>query len=128
MVSDDPLVHRVETMWRAYLDDGLEAYLALCDDDCDFVPHAGGGRVLHGPDELRAFYAERPNERLEATVYSIERHGDAVLITGALRIMRRGSLTESQLAWVYHFSDGRLRTAVSYPSRTDALRALAVAA
>jgi len=128
VVSDDPLVGQVEALWTAYVNDGLEAFLALVDDDCEFVPHAGEGRVFHGPAELRAFYEERADERREPTLYTIERYDEAVVVTGALRLMRRGALTESQLAWVYQFRDGRLRTAVSYPSRVDALRALAVPA
>lgn len=128
MVSSDPLVSQVEALWATYVNEGLEAFLALIDEECDFSPHASGGQVFRGPDELRSFYAGRADERREPTLYTIERYDDAVLVTGALRMMRRGALTESQLAWVFHFHDGRLRSAVSYGSRADALRALAVPA
>jgi len=43
-------------------------------------------------------------------------------------VVRRGRLTESQLAWVYQFREGRLRSGVSYPTRGEALRAVTVAA
>ena len=117
-------------MWSAYAAKGLEAFLAYCDDDVEWLPHGAGGRVLHGSDELRAFFAtqEAKGERREPTIYTVEELGDTVLLTGALRIVRRGQLTESQLAWVYQFRDGRLRSATSYPTRADALRAVAVAA
>ncbi len=117
-------------MYDAYMTRGLEAFLQWLDDDVELRPHTGGGRVLRGPDEVRAFYAERARlgERMESTVYDIEAHGDCVVLTGALRITRRGRLTESQLAWVYAFRDGRLRSATSYATRADALRAVAVPA
>ena len=117
-------------MWMAYSAAGLEALLAHCDDDVEWSPHGAGGRVLHGSDELRAFFAEHAalGERREPTIYTIEQHGEMVLLTGALRIVRRGQLTESQLAWIYHFRDGRLRSATSYATRAEALRAAAVVA
>lgn len=117
-------------MWRAYSSAGLEAFLAYCEDDVDWTPHGAGGRVLHGSDELRAFFAQqrRLGERREPTIYAIEQLGETVLLTGALRLVRRGQLTESQLAWVYQFHDGRLRSAASYATRAEALRAVTVAA
>jgi ketosteroid isomerase-like protein len=129
-VSVDGLARQVETMWMAYSAAGLEAFLAHCDDDVEWSPHGADGRVLHGSDELRAFFAETSaaGERREPTIYTIEQHGDMVLLTGALRIVRRGQLTESQLAWIHQFRDGRLRSATSYATRAEALRAVAVVA
>ena len=117
-------------MYAAYTTGGLEAFLEWIDDDVELRPHLGGGRVLRGPDELRAFHAERARlgERIESTIYEVEAFGDCVVLTGALRVTRRGRLTESQLAWVYTFRDGRLRSATSYATRADALRAVAVPA
>lgn len=117
-------------MWHSYTSDGLDAFLAHCGDDVEWVPHGAGGRVLHGSEELRAFYAASAalGERREPTIYSVEEFGENVLLTGALRVVRRGQLTESQLAWIYHFRDGRLRSATSYATRAEALRAVTVAA
>jgi ketosteroid isomerase-like protein len=114
-------------MWLAYSAAGLDALLAHCDDDVEWSPHGAGSRILHGSDELRAYFAQQ-GERRELTIYAIEQLGETVLLTGALRIVRRGQLTESQLAWIYQFRDGRLRTVVSYPTRAEALRAVTVAA
>ena len=116
-------------MWRSYAAGGLDALLEHCEADVEWMPH-GAGRMLHGSDELRAFFAEQAalGERREVTVYEIEGMGDTVLMTGALRVVRRGRLTESQLAWVYQFREGRLRSGVSYPTRGEALRAVTVAA
>lgn len=117
-------------MLKAYVADGVEGLLAYCDDDVDWNPHGSGERVLHGSAELRAFFAEQAaaGERRELTVYAIEPMGEAVLITGALRRLRQGRLTESQVAWVWRFCDGRLRSVMCYPTRAAALRAVTVAA
>ena len=117
-------------MLKAYSVDGVDGLLGFCDDDVDWVPHGAGDRVLHGSEELREFFAEQTalGERRELTVYAIEPVDDAVLITGALRRLRQGRLTESQVAWVCRFGDGRLRSVVSYPTRAAALRAVTVAA
>jgi ketosteroid isomerase-like protein len=121
---------QVEAMWMSYSAAGLDAFLEHCDDDVEWSPHGAGGRALQGSDELRTFFAtqEALGERREPTIYAIEEFGDTVVLTGALRIVRRGQLTESQLAWVYQFRDGRLRSATSYATRADALRAVAIAA
>jgi ketosteroid isomerase-like protein len=86
--------------------------------------------VLHGSAELRAFFEalEARGERMEPTVYEVEEFGDTVVLTGALRIVRRGQLTEAQLAWVHQFHDGRLRAVTAYATRAEALRAVAVVA
>ena len=127
-MAEDGLAHRVEAMWSAYSGGGLDAFLAQCDADVEWRPHGAGDRVLHGSDELRAFFARQHalGERREPTIYAIEQHGETVLLTGALRIVRRGQLIESQLAWVYRFADGRLCSATSYATRAEALRAVAV--
>ena len=129
MVADD-LVAQVQTVWEAYARGGIDAVLEIVDDDVEWQPHQAGGRVLHGSEEVRAFYAgrETAGERMEPTVYDLQRYGDCVVMTGALRVLSHGRLTESQLAWVYTFSDGRLRSAAAYPTRAQALRAVAVAA
>jgi ketosteroid isomerase-like protein len=129
-VVADELVAQVQGIWDAYARGGLEGMLAVAHDDVEWSPHHAAGRVLHGSDEMRAFYAERADAgvRIEPTVYELERVGDAVVMTGSLRVLSRGRLTESQLAWVYTFSDGRLRSATAYPTRAEALRAVAVAA
>jgi ketosteroid isomerase-like protein len=129
-VVDHGLAQQVEAIFKAYVAGGVEAVLSLCDDDVEWAPHGAGDRILHGSAELRAFFAEQAalGERRELTVYAIEPMGDAVLITGALRRLRQGRLTESQVAWVCRFCDGRLRSAVSYPTRAAALRAVTVAA
>jgi len=127
MESLDP-VAQVRELWRAWAGGGVEALLAHVDDDAEWAPHAEG-RVLRGAEELRAFWADvaARGERREATLYRLERHGDAVVASGALRVVRDGHLTESQLAWVHAFVGGRLRSTAAYDTRAEALRAAASA-
>jgi ketosteroid isomerase-like protein len=126
----DVRVALAQDVWEAFVDGGVEAMLARTGDDVEWIPYAAAGRVLHGSDELRAYYADlaRRGERHEPTLYEFEAHGDAVLMTGALRVVRRGQLTESQLAWVYTFEGERLVSAAGYASRTEALRSIAALA
>jgi len=125
MESLDP-VAQVRDLWDAWAVGGLEALLSHVDDDAEWEPYATG-RVLRGSDELRAFWADvvARGERREPTLYRVERHGDVVISTGALRIVREGHLTESQLAWVHVFAGGRLRSTTAYDTRAEALRAAA---
>src|SRR4051794_23669212 len=82
-------------MWMSYSAAGLDAFLEHCDDDVEWSPHGAGGRALQGADELRTFFAtqEALGERREPTIYAIEEFGDTVVLTGALRIVRRGRWT-----------------------------------
>jgi ketosteroid isomerase-like protein len=124
MRPSDPVV-QVRQMWDSWARGGVEAMLAYVDADVDWTPHSARGRVLHGSDELRAYWTEVAlrGERHEPTLYGIERHGDSVVATGALRVVGNGRLTETQLAWVMDFDDGRLRSATAYSTRAEALRA-----
>ena len=127
MSEADGRVTAVRTIWQSYLDGGVDAMLAAAGDDVDWQPYSAHGEVFHGSAELRGYYAgiaER-GERHEPTVYEVEAHGDAVLLTGALRVVRSGRLTESQLAWVYTFEGERLVSATGFGSRAEALRSIA---
>ena len=126
----DGRVTLVESIWEAFNEGGVDAMLRYVDDDVDWLPYAAGGRVLHGSEELRAFYAEAAvrGERHEPTLYEIEVRGDAVVLTGALRVVGHGQLTESQLAWVYTFSGERLVSAAGFASRAEALRSISALA
>ena len=124
----DP-VDAVRAMFEAFTEGNLEGVFTVTDDETEFWPHAAGGRVFRGRDEIAAYVSELAGrgERHEATLYGIERHGDVILVSGALRVSGPGHLTESQLIWSYRFEDGRLRRACGHPSRAAALEALALA-
>jgi ketosteroid isomerase-like protein len=124
MQSSDPVV-QVREMWDSWSRGGVDAMLAYVDEDVEWTPHAARGRVLHGSSELRDYWTEVSlrGERHEPTLYGIERHGDCIVATGSLRVVGNGRLTETQLAWVLVFDDGRLRTATAYATRAEALLA-----
>ena len=124
----DP-VDAVRSLIDAYEHGDVDGFLAVAGEETEFLPHAGRGRVLRGPEQLADYLAELAGrgERHEITIYGIERFGDVVLVSGALRISGPGHLTESQLIWSYAFEDGRLRRAAGHPSRAAAMEALALA-
>jgi ketosteroid isomerase-like protein len=97
------------------LDDGLEAaverLLSHAHTEVEFVPYVGNGRVLRGPDEIRAFFREQAASGTDLTLWpaSFEERGDDVIVNGSLRVTRpSGGFAESQLSWTYHFRDGLL--------------------
>jgi ketosteroid isomerase-like protein len=114
--ADSPNVRIVKGAFEALDESGLEAaiehLLNHAYADVEFHPYVGAGRVLRGPDEVRAFY----RGQIEAgTVYtarpsSIEECGDEVVVNGSLRVLRStGGFAESQITWTYRFRDGRLQ-------------------
>jgi ketosteroid isomerase-like protein len=113
--ADSPNVRIVKAAFDALDESGLEAaiehLLTHADADVEFSPYAAGGRILRGPDEVRAFYR---GELADGTVYmarpsSIEESGDEVVVNGSLRVLQpTGGFAESQIRWTYRFRDGRL--------------------
>jgi ketosteroid isomerase-like protein len=114
--ADSPNVRIVKGACEVLDVSGLEAavehLLSHAHADVEFRPYAGAGRVLHGADEVRAFYR---GETESGTVYlarttSIDESGDEVLVNGSLRMLRpTGGFAESQVTWTYRFRNGRLQ-------------------
>jgi ketosteroid isomerase-like protein len=110
----------VKGLWRVYEegghDAGVEAMLASCHEDAEFRFYAAEGRVLHGGDELRAFYEEKraAGASVAASPHDFREEGDVVEVTGWVRVEREsGSLADAQVRWIYTFRDGRIE-AVDY--------------
>jgi ketosteroid isomerase-like protein len=116
----DPRVRQIKRLWAAYEGGGVEALRDLVDEDVTWLPYGAGGQTLHGFEELRGYLTGR-QDRVEAETYSFESHGDAVLVTGHLRLRAGVSLTDTQLYWIYHFHDERL---VRFEAHTDRQAAL----
>jgi ketosteroid isomerase-like protein len=87
----------------------------------EFCPYVGAGKVLRGPDEVRAFYRGQLEAGMAFTVRPStfeERGDDVVLVNGSLRVVRpSGGFAESQLSWTYRFRDGRLQEVRGGPRR-----------
>jgi hypothetical protein len=117
----------VRRLWDEIGASGLEGAIALTEPDVEWVPHRAEGRVLRS-DELLALLSELDGGRkvVEATPYSIEQHGDAVLASGSFRLEGANGISEFQIHWLYEFADRRLLRASSYANRSDALQAAGV--
>jgi ketosteroid isomerase-like protein len=122
--ADSPNVLVVKETFEVLCEGGLEAaiehLLRHSHDDVEFVPYVGGGLVLRGRDEVRAYYRGQIEAGTEMTARpsTIEECGDEVVVNGSLRVQRStGGFAESQLSWTYRFRDGRITEARSGPRR-----------
>jgi anti-sigma B factor antagonist len=120
-------VDTVRELWTRFERDGIDAALGLVDEDVVYLLQLGGGRVLHGSDEVRALFAEveREGVTLDARLDALESRGDAVVASGTVRIQRPDGLREGQYHWVFHFAGGRLHRLSVYSARDEALASLA---
>jgi ketosteroid isomerase-like protein len=120
--ADSPNVRIVKGAFEALDEVGLEAavehLLSHAHADVEVSPYAAAGRVLRGPDEVRAFYRGQTEA---GTVYlartsSFEERGDDVVVNGSLRVLQvTGGFAESQISWTYRFRDGRIQDVRSGP-------------
>lgn len=102
------------------LEAALERLLSRAHADLEFHPYLAEGRVLHGADEIRAFFREQLAAGTGLTVRpsSFAEEGEEVIVNGSLRVARAtGGLAESQLSWTYRFRDGLLQEARWGPRR-----------
>ena len=122
--ADSPNVRVVKDTFEVLGEGGLEAavehLLRHSHDDVEIAPYLAEGRVLRGPDEVRAFYRGQLESGtvLMARSSTIEEYGDEVVVNGSLRVLRpSGGFAESQISWTYRFRDGRLQEARGGPRR-----------
>jgi ketosteroid isomerase-like protein len=122
--ADSPNVQVVKDAFEVLDGGGLEAaiehLLRHSHDDVEFAPYVGGGMVLRGRDEVRAFYRGQleAGTVMTARLTSIEECGDEVFANGSLRVLRStGGFAESQISWTYRFRDGVLQEARGGPRR-----------
>jgi ketosteroid isomerase-like protein len=109
-----------EVLDESGLEAAIEHLLSHSHDDVEFAPYVGGGLVLRGPDEVRAFYRDQTESGtvLTARPSTIEECGDEVVVNGSLRVLRpTGGFAESQISWTYRFRDGRVQEARGGPRR-----------
>lgn len=121
--TTDPRVRHIKRLWTAYQSGGVEGIRDLVDEMVIWLPYGAGGETLRGFDELADYLTGR-EDRVEAETYSYELHGDAVLVTGHLRLRAGVSLTDTQLYWIYHFRAERLVRFEAYTDRRAALDSL----
>ena len=120
---DSPNMLLVKEAFRASQESGLvagmETLLSRAHESTEFRPYVASGRVLRGPDEVRAFFSEQAaaGSTLSARPATFEEDGDEVIVTGSLRVVRpAGGFSETQMKWIYRFRDGRLDEATWSPA------------
>ncbi|HEV2812242.1 MAG TPA: nuclear transport factor 2 family protein [Solirubrobacteraceae bacterium] len=122
-------VEHVHALWSALESGGPLAALELIDDECEWVPSPDfpEGRPIRGAQEMRAYLDEltRNGVRFEPALHTCEAVGDHVLVGGRIRVVSRAALSDSPLFWVYRMRGERVSRIESYPSRRDALSAVA---
>jgi hypothetical protein len=109
-------------MWAAFERDGVAGLRPFVDDEVEWTPSNGGG-TLRGFDELVAYWEAHASQQ-SVVPHAWEEHGDCVLVHGSLRMFRDGGFVDTQPSWVYFFRDGKLRRAVAFASREEALAAI----
>jgi hypothetical protein len=120
---DSPNLTLVKEAFRASSEAGLEAgmerLLSRAHGSTEFRPYVAGGRVLRGPDEVRAFFSKQLAEgrTLTARPSSFEERGEEIVVVGSLRVARpAGGFAETQVKWVYRFRQGMLDEASWAPA------------
>ena len=117
------LVTQVRAIWAAYARGGFQALCEVVGPDVEWVPLERDTPVP--PDEFWGDWAREQTDRVSVTVHGFETHGSCVLAHGSLRTFRDGGFVDVQPSWVYFFEDRRLIRCVGYPTREEALAAIA---
>jgi anti-sigma B factor antagonist len=116
----------VRALWDGYRAGGLDAALALMDEDVVFQAHVAGGRIARGPGEVRELLASLDREGVSLDgPDDVEERESAVVGSGTLRIRRGDRLAERRVHCVYHLAGERIRRVSTHASRQDALAAAA---
>jgi ketosteroid isomerase-like protein len=114
----------VRRMWTTYREGGVEAALALLHPEVEFV--ASDGTRYDGHDGVRSFFRafEEQRQTFEASPYSFEGHGDAVLVAGHRRIHSAEGTSGAYLYFVHVVRDGLIARLSAHSSRAAALEDL----
>ena len=102
-------VATVRALWAAFRSGGVEQVLHLVDDSVEWQP-LGAQDVLHGAADLREYISRMASagEELDAIAHSFRAAGDAVMVSGTLRMRGPKGLEERTAHWLFWLHDGRL--------------------
>jgi ketosteroid isomerase-like protein len=111
----------VRRMWTAYREGGVERALAALHPDVEFV--SADGVVHDGHDGVRRFFSAFADQgqTFEASPYSFEGHGDAVLVAGHRRIRSADGTSGAYLYFVHVIRDGLIIRLSAHSTREAAL-------
>lgn len=103
----------------------LDSVVAALAPDVQAHPSIEGAPVLHGREEVEAWWREvaSADGELEARPLDFEARGDCVIVRGYLRHRSGRTLAESQVYWLYEIRDGQIVRMESHQTRRAALRA-----
>jgi hypothetical protein len=108
-------------MWIAYREGGVESALPLLDPDVEFV--AVDGTTYAGHDGVRGFFKafDEQGQTFEASPYSFEGRGEAVLVAGHRRIRSADGTSGAYLYFVHVTRDGLISRLSAHTTRESAL-------
>jgi hypothetical protein len=111
----------VRRMWTAYREGGAEAALPLLAPTVEFV--AVDGTVYDGHEGVRRFFKafDDHGQTFEASPYSFEGRGEAVLVAGHRRIRSADGTTGAYLYFVHVIRDGLVARLSAHATREAAL-------
>jgi ketosteroid isomerase-like protein len=117
----DARLDAVHELWSTYREQGAAEAIPLLDPEVEFV--AQDGRVYHGHDGVRQFFAEfeQRGERFMASPYTFEPHDPDLLVIGHRRIVSDDGLRGDYLFFVHSFREGRVARIAAYATRDGAL-------
>jgi hypothetical protein len=108
-------------MWTTFREGGPEAAMPLLAPDIEFV--ASDGTTYTGHDGVRRFFKAFADQgqTFEASPYSFEGQGDAVLVAGHRRIHSANGLSGAYLYFVHVVRDGLIVRLSAHTTREAAL-------
>ncbi len=111
-------------MWSAYREGGVEVALPLLDPDVEFV--AADGTCYEGHAGVRRFFQafEDQGQSFEASPYSFEGRGDAVLVIGHRRIHSDSGTSGAYMYFLHVIRDGLIVRLSAHATRDEALATL----
>jgi hypothetical protein len=117
--------HRlVRRMWADFREGGTEVALRCLHPEVAFI--AVDGTRFDGHAGVRSFFQafEDQGQTFEASPYSFEGHGNAILVVGHRRIHSADGVDGDYLYFVHECEDGLITVLSAHRTREDALAAL----
>lgn len=114
----------VRRMWTAYREGGVELALPMLHPEVEFV--ASDGTPFHGHDGVRRFFGafDEQGQTFEASPYSFEGSGEAILVAGHRRIHSAAGTSGAYLYFVHAFRDALIVHLSAHTTREAALAEL----
>ena len=114
-------IEAVRALWRAFSRGGIDNVLRIADENVEWIPYGGDGRVYRGHDGLRRFIRERDagEDAVQAEPYGYGDYGENVIVYGHVA---RGD-KDQRVFWLYRFRDGKLRRFEAFTDQEEAIAA-----